>query len=119
MWFIVERYIPGIDVTEVRNAAQRLAATTTALAAEGIDVRYLGSSFIPGEESCFCRFESNAIEAVRSACDRSSFRYDRILEAEELTAPTNPLEHEESPSADPAGGTHADFTLCNQREGPP
>ena len=87
MAFIVERYIPGIDTDEVRKATVRLAAATAALAAQGFEVRYLGSSFIPAEESCFCRFESNSIEAVRRACNNSSFRYDRILETEELTEP--------------------------------
>ena len=88
MWFIVERYSPGVDIAEVRTDTLRLAATTAELAADGVGVRYLGSSFIPGEESCFSRFESKTLEAVRMACDRSLFRYDRILLTEEFTEPT-------------------------------
>jgi len=30
-----------------------------ALAASGVALRYLGSSFVPEEESCFCRLESD------------------------------------------------------------
>ena len=87
MAFLVERYLPGIEPAQVRNATMRLAATTATLAARGVEVRYLGASYIPGEESCFCRFESSCIENVRRACDDSSFRYDRILQTEELTEP--------------------------------
>lgn len=63
------------------KSIERLSAATAALAADGADVRYLGSSFVPDEESCFCRFESGSIDAVRLACERASFSYARILEA--------------------------------------
>lgn len=95
MWFLVERYLPGIDIAEVRRATGRLAATTAALAADGVKVRYLGSSFVPGEESCFCRFESDAVDAVYAACDRASFHYDRILRTEELIEVDFGLDHDQ------------------------
>lgn len=82
--FIVERYLPGVGVPELQKSIERLSAATAALAADGADVRYLGSSFVPDEESCFCRFESNSIDAVRLSCEQASFPYARILEADEL-----------------------------------
>jgi Nickel responsive protein SCO4226-like len=82
--FVVERYLPGIGVTDLQDATERLAAATAALAAGGAVVRYLGSSFVPAEESCFCRFESDSIDSVRIACDQASVSYARILEIEEL-----------------------------------
>lgn len=89
-WFIVERYLAEIGTGELREATERLAAATAALAAGGAEVRYLGSSFVPEEESCFCRFESDSMESVRRACDHASFSYARILETEELPVPRAP-----------------------------
>lgn len=85
-WFIVERYLPDVGSAELREATERLAAAAAALAAGGVEIRYLGSSFVPEEESCFCRFESDSIEIVRVACDRAAFSFARILETEELPA---------------------------------
>ena len=35
------------------------------MAAEGVDVPYRGSTFLPDEEACFCRFEACDADAVR------------------------------------------------------
>jgi hypothetical protein len=85
-WFIVERYLPNVRAEDLREATERLAAVSVALAARGVPVRYLGSSFVPAEESCFCRFESDSLDAVRLACEHASLSYARILETEELPA---------------------------------
>jgi hypothetical protein len=85
-WFIVERYLPDIGAAQLQESIEQLSAATAALAIGGAEVRYLGSSYVPEEESCFCRFESDSIESVRLACHRASFSYARILEAKELSA---------------------------------
>jgi hypothetical protein len=53
-----------------------------ALAASGVALRYLGSSFVPEEESCFCRFESDSAPAPRNG---ECFRRDRV------SAPPHPV----------------------------
>ena len=44
-------------------------------------MQYLRSTFIPGEEKCFCLFEGPSAEAVRTANDRAQLPYERIVEA--------------------------------------
>ena len=82
--FVVERYLPGITADELRASAERLAAAAEDLAASGKEIRYLGSAFVPDEESCFCRFEASSANVVREACETAQFAYARILEAESV-----------------------------------
>ena len=48
------------------------------LTANGVDVRYLGSTFVPEEESCFSRFEASSRDIVRSVCERARLPVARI-----------------------------------------
>jgi hypothetical protein len=76
--YMVERYLPGMTAREVDDASVRLAATAQELAAEGVDVRYAGSTYVPKEESCFCRFEASSREVVERVCDRARLPFARI-----------------------------------------
>jgi hypothetical protein len=80
--FVVERYLPDINAEELRAGAERLAAAAAALSASGTEIRYLGSTFVAEEESCFCRFEASSARLVGEACHAARFPYARILEAE-------------------------------------
>jgi Nickel responsive protein SCO4226-like len=76
--FMVERYLPGMTAREVDEASARLAATAEALAAEGIGLRYGGSTYLPEEQSCFCRFEASSREVVEDVCNRTRVPFARI-----------------------------------------
>ena len=65
---------------------ERLADAAAAITADGVYVRFAGASFVRSDESCFCRFESESIDAVRAACQRAQFPYDRILPVDEVDA---------------------------------
>ena len=80
--FVVERYLPGITPEELRASAERLAEAAARLTADGEEIRYLGSAFVPEEESCFCRFEAVSARGVEEVCRAAEFPYARILEAE-------------------------------------
>ena len=82
---MVERYLPGITARQLDEASARLAAATAELAAQGVRVRYISSTFIPEEESCFCRFESAAANDVRRACERARVTFARIVETQDFT----------------------------------
>ena len=73
MWYLAEQYQPGTDIDELRRATARLADAAAALTADGVNIRFAGASFVPSDESCFCRFESDSIDAVRIACQRAQF----------------------------------------------
>jgi hypothetical protein len=76
--YMVERYLPGMTSRELDDASARLAATAEDLAAEGTGVRYVGSTFVPKEESCFCRFEASSREVVELVCERAHVPFARI-----------------------------------------
>ena len=82
--YLVERYLPGATDGQLDEAGERLAAAAERLAAEGVDVRYVGSTFVPEEESCFCRFESAGREGVERACEQAGVRFARIVETREF-----------------------------------
>ena len=71
---MVERYLPGVTRETFPELRSRIAAAARTV--RGVD--YLGSTFVPEEESCFCRFEGASEDAVRRACDRAGVPYARI-----------------------------------------
>lgn len=79
--YLVERYLPGVSADEVLAAAGRAKETTALMAEEGDTVRYLRSTFLPTEESCFCLFEGASEDLVRTANERAQIPFDRIVEA--------------------------------------
>ena len=79
--YVVERYLPGLTSDQLAAAAGSAKRTTAAMRQEGTPVQYLRSTFIPGEEKCFCLFEGPSAEAVRTANDRARLPYERIVEA--------------------------------------
>jgi hypothetical protein len=80
--FLVERYLPGATQEGLRASSRRLVEAADTLAAEGESIRYLGTTFIPAEESCFSRFESTSEVAVRRALEAAGVPYARILVTE-------------------------------------
>ena len=77
--YLVERYLPGMSSLEMLGAAARAESSSAELRAEGVPVQYLGSMFVPGEESCFCQFEASSAEAVAEVNERAKIPYARIL----------------------------------------
>jgi len=76
--YLVERYLPG---PEVAAAAERLDVATARMASEGISVRYLGTTYVPNDETCFCEFEAPSAEVVEQVNERANAPYARILPA--------------------------------------
>ena len=83
--YMVERYLPGATAGQLDEASARLAAAALELAAQGVEVRYIGSTFIPEEESCFCRFEGPAVANVRRACEQAGVPFARIFETHDFS----------------------------------
>lgn len=84
--YLVERYLPGIQPDQLAAAAGSAKHTTQAMTQEGTPVRYLRSTFIPGEDKCYCLFEGPSADVVKDANDRAQLPYERITEAMHLAA---------------------------------
>jgi hypothetical protein len=76
--YMVEQYLPGISARERDEASARLAAAADELSAQGVALRYVGSTFVPEEDSCFSRFEASSREVVQSVCERARLPVARI-----------------------------------------
>jgi hypothetical protein len=79
--YLVERHLPGITPDQLTAAADAAKSTSAAMEREGTPVRYLRSTFLPGEEKCFCLFEGPSKDAVRTANERAQLPYERVVEA--------------------------------------
>jgi hypothetical protein len=75
--YLVERYLPGRDRAWLEEALGRLPA-------EFDGVAYLGSLYIPEDESCLCRFEASDVEGVRLVNELARVPFARITAATEL-----------------------------------
>lgn len=76
--YLVERYLPGLSEGDVRTGLRRAQAACAELSAAGTEIRYLGSIFLPLEEACFCRFDSDRPETVAEANERAEIPFARI-----------------------------------------
>ncbi len=83
--FMVERDLPGITMEDLASAQKRAIQVGKELTAEGREVRYIRSMFVPGESKCMCLFEAPTPENVREANERARIPFTRIVVAEDLT----------------------------------
>ena len=79
--YLVERYLPGLSVEELALTAARAASATADLAAEGVPIRYLGSTLLPADEACLCCFEAESAAVVAAANERAGMPFARVVEA--------------------------------------
>ena len=78
--FLVERYIPGVDLQDLLKGIGRVEAETAAMRQRGFDLEYLRSTFLPDDEACFCEFEASGLDLIAKACDSGGLPYARISE---------------------------------------
>jgi hypothetical protein len=83
--FMVDRDLPGISMEDLAAAQQRAIATAQQFKADGKDVSYIRSTFVPGESHCMCLFDSADAQLVAELNDVAQIPYTRITEALDLT----------------------------------
>lgn len=79
--YMVERHLPGVTGDQLSAAATRAKETTAAMTDEGTPIRYLRSTFVPGEDKCYCLFDGPSPDAVEQANQRAKIPYERVVEA--------------------------------------
>jgi hypothetical protein len=84
--YLVERHLPGFTAAQLPEAAGLAKRTASEMAEQGTPIRYLRSTFVPAEEKCYCLFEGDSAETVRVANERAQLPFDRISEAEPISA---------------------------------
>jgi hypothetical protein len=84
--YLVERHLPGITPEQLTDAASRAKSVTAQMTRQGKPVRYLRSTFVPGEEKAFCLFEAPTPERVREANELAQIPLQRIVEVKHIAA---------------------------------
>jgi Protein of unknown function (DUF4242) len=93
--YMVERVLPGATVQSVEMLQTVADRACRAFTQNGKPVRYLRSTFTPGESRCRCLFEAPNADLVRELNEAAQLPYSRIILALDL----------ESSSGASAGGT--------------
>ena len=83
--YMVDRELPGIEMEQLAAAQKAAIETSNQFTAEGKPVRYIRSTFVPGEARCMCLFEAPTEQNVRELNDRAKIPYTRVVEALDLT----------------------------------
>jgi len=56
--YMVERDLKGVTMDQLAGAQKAAIATGKEMTAQGQTVRYIRSTFVPGEARCMCLFEA-------------------------------------------------------------
>ncbi len=83
--YLVERYLPGRDRAWLEVALARLPRNRGGVA-------YLGSTYVPADESCFCRFDAPDVAHVRHANELAGVPFARIVATTELAVIRRPTD---------------------------
>jgi hypothetical protein len=75
--YLVERYLPGHDRAWLEAALARLPRVRRG-------VVYLGSTYVPSDDSCFSRFEAESAADVRDLNEIAGVPFARIVSAAEI-----------------------------------
>ena len=90
--YLVERVIPGVTMDQLAASQRAAFEMSMRFTARGERVRYIRSTFIPGESRCLCLFEVASAETVEEVNEVAKFPFTRVLEAIDLTPePWTPL----------------------------
>ena len=83
--YMVERSLPGIQMEQLAAAQKAAIETSEKFTAEGKDVRYIRTTFVPEEAHCMCLFEADTADFVREVNEAAQIPFTRIVEALDLT----------------------------------
>lgn len=83
--YMVDRDLKGITLDQLADAQKRAIETGKQFTAKGKDVRYIRSTFVPGEARCMCLFEAPNPQNVKELNEAAQIPFSRIVEAMDLT----------------------------------
>ena len=83
--YMVERDLKGITMDELGAAQKAAIETSQRFTSEGKPVRYIRSTFVPGDSRCMCLFEASSQELVKDVNETAGIPFTGIVEALDLT----------------------------------
>jgi hypothetical protein len=88
--YMVERQLPGITMDQLAGAQQAAISTSQQFTNQGKAVRYIRSTFVPGEAHCMCLFEASNANLVKEVNEKAKIPFTKIVEALDLTPAKTP-----------------------------
>ena len=85
--YLVEVYLPRSRAHEARATGGRARAAAEALAHEGVAIRYVRTTYLPDDETCFHVFEAASTDIVEEAGRRAGLGRVRVVPAVETSRP--------------------------------
>lgn len=79
--FLVERYLPTAAISGLADSVARVVIACAESGGNHAQVRYLQSTYLPAEDTCFCLFQADSSDAVRAVNVAGDFALDRITAA--------------------------------------
>jgi Protein of unknown function (DUF4242) len=79
--YVVEVYLPRSRDREARDSGRRAQTAAEQLAHEGVPIRYIRTTYLPDDETCFHLFEAPTAAAVEEASRRAALGRVRIASA--------------------------------------
>ena len=83
--YLVERDLPGITMDQLAAAQKSAIETSQSFTSQGKQVRYIRSTWVPGESKCMCLFEAQSSQLVSEVNEAAKIPFTRIVEAMDLT----------------------------------
>src|SRR2546428_104749 len=83
--YMVDRNLPGVTLDQLAAAQKAAIDTSRQFSAQGKPVRYIRSTFVPGESHCMCLFEASNADLVKQVNEAAKIPFTRVTEAMDLT----------------------------------
>lgn len=83
--YMVERDLPGITLEQLGEAQKAAIETSQDFTSQGKQVRYIRSTWVPGDSRCMCLFEASGPQVVEEVNQKANIPFTRVVEAMDLT----------------------------------
>ena len=83
--YMVERDLPGITLEQLGGAQKAAIETSQEFTNKGKQVRYIRSTYVPGDSKVMCLFEASGQQLVEEVNQAANIPFTRVVEAMDLT----------------------------------
>ena len=83
--YMVERDLPGITLEQLGGAQKADTETSQEFTSKGKQVRYIRSTYVPGDSKVMCLFEASGQQLVEEVNQAANIPFTRVVEAMDLT----------------------------------
>ena len=80
--------MPGSSEAGLADLVERLNEAAQAMSQQGLGVRYLRSTYVPEDETCFHYVEASTASLAERFAEHAELSFDRIVEARNAAVST-------------------------------